>query len=59
MDRQWRKSSYSGVRNECVEARVSDTETSAQLRDTRHRDHGPLTFPHHEWAAFVAELPSL
>ncbi|GAA4929405.1 hypothetical protein GCM10023224_06140 [Streptomonospora halophila] len=59
MDRQWRKSTYSGVRNECVEARVSNGEHSAQVRDTQHRDHGHLTFPPHEWAAFVGELHSL
>ncbi|GAA1775098.1 DUF397 domain-containing protein [Streptomonospora arabica] len=54
---EWGKSSYSEGATNCVECR-SD-EHSAQVRDTQHRDHGHLTFPPHEWAAFVGELHSL
>lgn len=53
----WNKSSYSGARGDCLETRV--VGESAQLRDTQNRDQGPLTFPHHEWAAFITELHSL
>lgn len=50
----WHKSSYSGGSNECVEAR-EHTER-IDLRDTKHPDHGHLTFPTPEWTAFLHDL---
>ncbi|MBV2366273.1 DUF397 domain-containing protein [Streptomonospora nanhaiensis] len=59
MDTQWRKSSYSQVRGDCVEARLADEGVVALMRDTRNRDKGTLAFPKEEWAAFLADVDSL
>lgn len=57
MNTEWTKSTHSHASGDCVECRADDV--TAQVRDTQHPDHDHLTFPHHEWAAFVAELGSL
>ncbi|GAB3460814.1 hypothetical protein GCM10027570_46150 [Streptomonospora sediminis] len=54
---EWSKSSYSEGATNCVECRAGEGAT--QLRDTQNRDQAPLTFPHHEWTAFITELHSL
>ncbi|NYI94040.1 hypothetical protein HNR12_000317 [Streptomonospora nanhaiensis] len=58
MDSQWRKSTYSGPRGDCLEARVGDNGT-ALVRDTRNREAGFLAFPAAEWAAFLADADRL
>ncbi|MEU3020538.1 MULTISPECIES: DUF397 domain-containing protein [unclassified Nocardiopsis] len=47
----FRKSSYSGTGNDCVE--VADLPTGAAVRDTRHRHLSTLTFPPTEWSALL------
>lgn len=49
----WRKSSYSGSDNACVE--VADG-TRTLVRDTKNRDGGHLAVSPHAWAAFVHDL---
>ncbi|PSL00105.1 uncharacterized protein DUF397 [Murinocardiopsis flavida] len=56
MPENWRTSSYSGGRGDCVE--VADTPTSVKIRDTRNRDLGYLTFPAEQWAALLTSLKS-
>lgn len=48
----WRKSSYSGNRNNCVE--VADLPSGAAVRDSQHPDAGHLMFAATEWQAFLA-----
>lgn len=50
----WHKSSYSGANNDCVEVR--EHVTSADVRDSKHRRDGQLTFPTHEWTAFLRSV---
>ncbi|GAB2519027.1 DUF397 domain-containing protein [Nocardiopsis aegyptia] len=52
----WHKSSYSGGTNECVEVR--EHSAGADVRDTRNRESGHLTFLGSEWRAFVDALHS-
>ncbi|WP_017541305.1 DUF397 domain-containing protein, partial [Nocardiopsis halophila] len=47
----WRKSSYSGNRNNCVE--VADLPSGAAVRDSQHPDAGHLMFAATEWQAFL------
>lgn len=63
------KSSYSSVRQECVEVarfrkssysanesacvEVADLPSGAAVRDTRNRELGALAFPALEWAALL------
>ncbi|SHK19193.1 protein of unknown function [Nocardiopsis flavescens] len=47
----FRKSSYSGGSNNCVE--VAESAAGAAMRDTKHRDLGTLTFPTREWRALL------
>ncbi|MFY7065194.1 DUF397 domain-containing protein [Nocardiopsis changdeensis] len=49
---EWHKSSYSSGNNECVETR--EHVAGADIRDTRNRDAGHLTFPSSEWVATLA-----
>lgn len=53
----FRKSSYTGVNNNCVE--VADLPCGAAVRDSKHPDRGHLPFPAAEWDAFLtaARLP--
>ncbi|MDA2806630.1 DUF397 domain-containing protein [Nocardiopsis suaedae] len=50
-DERFRKSSYSGHSQNCVEA-ASVSEVSA-IRDSKHPEHGHLSFPSSEWHAFL------
>ena len=47
----WHTSSYSSPNGECVE--VSEGPVTG-VRDSKHRDHAVLAFPHTEWHAFLA-----
>ncbi|TDQ53114.1 DUF397 domain-containing protein [Actinorugispora endophytica] len=47
----FRKSSYSGSGNDCVE--VADVPGASVVRDTRNRDEATLLFPSAEWRAFL------
>lgn len=52
----WRKSSYSGGSNDCVEARQS--AAGADVRDTQNREAGHLSFASQEWAALLGGMRS-
>ncbi|ASU85127.1 DUF397 domain-containing protein [Nocardiopsis gilva YIM 90087] len=51
---EWRKSSYSGGREACVE--VADLVGATALRDSKNPGVAALTFPEAEWHAFVRGL---
>ena len=53
-DLRWRKSSYSGSMNECVECAVDGDRRA--VRDSKTPGDGVLTFGDREWAAFLADL---
>jgi hypothetical protein len=50
----WHTSSYSPNGSDCVEVRESPGVVD--VRDTRNRESGHLSFPMLEWSAFVAEV---
>jgi hypothetical protein len=50
----WRKSSYSGAENDCVELRVKEADTG--VRDTKDREGGSLQFDRSAFAAFLAQV---
>jgi hypothetical protein len=56
MDRMnWRKASYSGNGEACVEA--GDRPGAVLIRDTKDREHGPvLRFSIGAWRRFTASL---
>ncbi|WP_083926889.1 DUF397 domain-containing protein [Nocardiopsis valliformis] len=45
----WHKSSHSPTGSDCVEAR--EQENGADIRDTKHREAGHLSFDRAEWLA--------
>lgn len=47
----WRKSSYSCGENNCVE--VANGQQVVQVRDTKDRDRGIITFGSEAWKAFI------
>ncbi|WP_019813077.1 DUF397 domain-containing protein [Saccharomonospora saliphila] len=49
---RWRKSSYSGGGNDCVE--VAFTRDGAAVRDSKNPAGGALTVPAAEWDALLA-----
>jgi hypothetical protein len=51
-DGQWFTSSYTGHEPSCVEVR--DTGNRIEVRDTKDRDGGSLSYTRPEWAAFLA-----
>lgn len=52
---RWKKSSYSGSMNNCVE--VADLDGGARaVRDSKHPDGGYLTFSASEWSTFIANV---
>lgn len=53
---KWRKSSYSGTQNECVEVAVQSDAVG--IRDSRSRDAGMLTASRSAWCVFVADIVS-
>jgi hypothetical protein len=48
----WRKSSYSGAGNDCVE--IALVETGAAVRDSKNPDATALRFAEKNWVAFLA-----
>lgn len=50
----WHTSSYSANGANCVEVR--ERAQGTDVRDTRHRDAGHLSFPSCEWRAFLLDL---
>ncbi|RCV52543.1 DUF397 domain-containing protein [Marinitenerispora sediminis] len=50
-DLVFRRSSYSGARNDCVE--VAETANLFLMRDSKNAEQGHLTFPQAEWAAWL------
>ncbi|TQN30228.1 uncharacterized protein DUF397 [Haloactinospora alba] len=51
---EWHKSAYSGGTNDCVEVR--EHVAGADVRDTRNRRDGHLSFSASEWKAFLADV---
>ncbi|MGW4488884.1 DUF397 domain-containing protein [Amycolatopsis sp. NPDC004368] len=52
---QWRKSSFSGGAQQCVEVAVTP-DGSRYVRDTKDRPAGHLTATCDSWLAFIAEV---
>ncbi|MFI0486782.1 DUF397 domain-containing protein [Actinomadura sp. 9N215] len=53
----WRKSSYSGTGNNCVEAGRAEERRVVGVRDTASGSAGPvLEFEADVWAAFLMEV---
>ncbi|WP_116246074.1 DUF397 domain-containing protein [Nocardiopsis sp. FIRDI 009] len=54
-DAQWHKSTYSGGSHQnCVEVAEGAAETL--VRDTRHREHGHLSFSNPAWTGFLSSI---
>ena len=53
----WRKSSYSGAQNNCVEI-AALPDGSRLVRDTKDRDGAVLSFTAEEWRAFIDGVQS-
>ncbi|WP_306367800.1 DUF397 domain-containing protein [Nocardiopsis sp. CC223A] len=51
---EWRKSTYSNCEGNCVEVR--ETPRTTDVRDTRHREAGHLSFAPGEWSALLRSL---
>ncbi|OLT28782.1 DUF397 domain-containing protein [Nocardiopsis sp. CNR-923] len=50
----WHKSSYSPSSADCVEVR--EHESGAEVRDTKHREHGSLAFDTDQWVKLLASV---
>lgn len=50
----WRKSSYSGGGNDCVE--VAWPAARAAVRDSKNPEGGQLSFTESSWATFLAAI---
>lgn len=55
-DLVFRKSSYSGAGENCVE--VADLPRGAAVRDSKRPERGHLPFPSTEWGAFLTAARS-
>ena len=51
---RWRKSSYSGGGNNCVE--VAQAGGTSAVRDSKNPDGGHLAFGAEAWEAFLADV---
>jgi uncharacterized protein DUF397 len=52
----WRKSSYSGSGNNCVEVATADGTPVIAIRDSKNPEGGHLTFRAAAWAAFLSDI---
>ncbi|GAA3749435.1 hypothetical protein HDA32_001133 [Spinactinospora alkalitolerans] len=52
--RVWRKSSYSGGRENCIE--VADLPDASAIRDSKRPDAAVLVFSTAEWSAFLLAM---
>jgi len=52
----WRKSSYSGGGNNCVEVATPGGTPAIAVRDSKNPDGGHLTFGAEAWTAFVSDI---
>jgi hypothetical protein len=52
MNHQWRKATASSANSQCVEQ--ADAGPDILVRDSKHPDHGHLTFTRTELAALIA-----
>ena len=50
---EWRKSSFSGTGEDCVE--VAFAPETVGVRDTKNRTGGTLTFPESSWQALLRD----
>lgn len=50
---QWRRSSYSGGDNNCVEVAVTATGSAITVRDAKNPGGGRLSFGPREWRTFM------
>jgi predicted secreted Zn-dependent protease len=57
LNNTWRKSSKSGSNGACVEVRF--TGESIEVRDTKNRSGGQLSFTVEEWHAFISGVKHL
>jgi uncharacterized protein DUF397 len=51
---RWRKSSFSGAGNDCVELAVA--RTGAAVRDSKSPEAGHISFVTTSWAAFLGAV---
>ncbi len=51
---RWRKSSYSGAGNDCVELAVATV--GAAVRDSKNPEVGHVSFATTEWSAFLGAV---
>jgi len=51
---EWRKSSYSGSGNNCVE--VATMAAAVAVRDSKNPDGGHLVFDAEDWKAFIRSI---
>jgi hypothetical protein len=51
---QWRKSSYSGGGNNCVE--IAEVAGARAVRDSKNPDGGHLIFGPDAWQAFITDV---
>jgi hypothetical protein len=56
MKLEWRKSSYSGAQNNCVE--VAPVREGAAVRDSKDSAGPELRFPVEPWRAFIGAVKS-
>jgi Domain of unknown function (DUF397) len=54
--RAWRKSSYSGGGNNCLEVAAAGGTAAIAVRDSKNPDGGYLTFGAGAWTAFVSSI---
>jgi hypothetical protein len=52
----WRKSSYSGGGNNCVEVAQVDGTSAVAVRDSKNPDGGRLIFGAGAWEAFITGI---
>jgi len=53
-DARWRKSSFSGAQNDCVELVVRDAGTA--VRDSKNPGEGHVSFANAGWSAFMGTV---